>query len=339
MKRTTMADVAALAGVSKTTVSFVLNERPGLKAETKAKVLAAIEELGWTPSATARTLSGKLTDTVGVVLNRPPRLSGIEPTLNDYYMGVERGLSHREVSMLTRVVNSHEAELLTLRTWWHGGRVDGTILHDLRAGDDRPGLLASLGMPVVGVGDLTWRDQLPVAWSDDAAAIDQVVGYLYALGHRRIARLCDRPILSYSRIRTDAFTAACARRGLGESRVVEVPSLPATAAQATRELLLSAERPSALFYENTVTAMAGLAVAGEMGIAVPRQLSVVAWGSAQLCDYTHPTLSAVEENGMAVGVRAAELLLDVITGREPGDGQCPTPAFTPRGSTAPWTAA
>jgi DNA-binding LacI/PurR family transcriptional regulator len=75
-----------------------------------------------------------------------------------------------------------------------------------------------------------------------------------------------------------------------------------------------------------------------MGIAVPSQLSVVAWGSAQLCDYTHPTLSAVEENGMAVGVRAAELLLDVITGREPGDGQCPTPAFTPRGSTAPWTA-
>ncbi|MDR1431390.1 MAG: LacI family transcriptional regulator [Propionibacteriaceae bacterium] len=335
IKRVTMADVAALAQVSKTTVSFVLNDRPGLSAATRDRVLAAAEELGWTPSAAARTLSGKGTDTIGVVLNRPPRLTGIEPALEDYFQGVEREVSHRLISLLTRVVSSHEEELLTLRSWWYSRRVDGVILVDLRANDDRPSALRNAHVPVAGVGDPKLRNQLPVAWHDDSAAIDQVVGYLHALGHTRIARLSDRSVLSYAKIRNDAFEKSCADRRLSEQMVCPIEATAAAAAQTTRELLMLAKRPTAILYDNAVTAMAGMAVAQEMGIQVPRELSVVAWGGSQICNYTHPTLSAVEGDDLGLGMQAVRMLLSKLKGEDVGDGQCATPIFVPRGSTAP----
>lgn len=335
LKRITMADVARHAGVSKATVSFVLNDRPGLAAATRARVLAAAEELGWTPSAAARTLSGKRTDTIGVVLNRPPRITGVEPALDEFFQGVERELSHRSISLLMRVVPSHAAEMLAIRTWWYGGRVDGVVLVDLREGDDRPEQLSGAGIRAVGVGDPAIANGLLTAWRDEATVIDQVVGYLATLGHQRIARLSDRSVLSYAMVRNDAFRAGCHNRGLGDCPVLEVTATPSSGAQATRELLLGPDRPSAIVYDNTVTAMAGLAVAHEMGVRVPEQLSIVAWGDSEVASHTHPTLSCIEGDGRELGGRAARMLLDLVAGTDPGDGRCDTPRFVPRGSTAP----
>ncbi|MDR1710549.1 MAG: LacI family transcriptional regulator [Propionibacteriaceae bacterium] len=334
-KRPTMADVAALAGVSKTTVSLVLNDRPGLPASTRERVLAATEQLGWTPSATARALSGAKTDTIGIVLNRPPAITGIEPALDAFFQGVEREVSHRSISLMMRVVNSHAAELTALRSWWYGGRVDGVVLVDLRANDDRPTALGKAHIPVVGVGNAALRPILPVAWRDDGAAMDEVVAYLTALGHTRIARLSDRSVLAYARARSEAFEASCSIRGLSDYTINDIAATHAASAQATRGLLMQAAPPSAIVYDNTVTAMAGMAVAQEMGIQVPKDLSIVAWGNSEICNYTHPTLSAVEADDKDVGSMAARMLLDMIAGQEPGDGKCPSPVLVPRGSTAP----
>ncbi|HEY0189434.1 MAG TPA: LacI family DNA-binding transcriptional regulator [Cellulomonas sp.] len=335
MKRVTMADVAARAGVSKATVSYALNDRPGLADSTRTRVLAAAEELGWTPNAAARVLSGARTDTVGLVLNRPPSLVGIEPCYSSFLQGIEGELSRHAVSLLMKVVQDHEHELLTLRSWWSGGRVDGVVLIDLRVGDDRPALLAEAGIPVVGVGDPSMAGGMPTSWTDDAASVHSVVSYLAALGHRRIARVADRGVLAHSTVRTAAFHAACALAGVTETAVVEGGATPAEGAGVTRALLTRPDAPTAVVYDNTVTAMAGVAVAAEMGVDVPGRLSVVAWGDPAQCEYTHPTLSAVDHDAMDQGARAVRMLLDLVAGSDPGDGCGGAPVFIPRGSTAP----
>jgi DNA-binding LacI/PurR family transcriptional regulator len=81
--------------------------------------------------------------------------------------------------------------------------------------------------------------------------------------------------------------------------------------------------------------MAGIAVAAEMGVDVPGRLSVVAWGEASLCEYTHPTLSAVDHDPLEQGARAVRMLLDIVAGGDGGDGAGGAPVFVPRGSTAP----
>jgi DNA-binding LacI/PurR family transcriptional regulator len=330
-----MADVAARAGVSKATVSYALNDRPGLAASTRARVLAAAEDLGWTPNAAARVLSGARTDTVGLVLNRPPGLVGIEPCYTGFLQGVEGELSRHAVSLLMKVVPDHEQEQLTLRSWWSGGRVDGVVLIDLRVGDDRPALLAEAGIPAVGGGDPSVSGGIPTSWTDDAASVHDVVHYLAALGHRRIARVADRAVLVHSTIRTRAFHEACAAAGVTETAVVECGASPAEGAAATRALLTRPDAPTALVFDNTVTAMAGIAVAAEMGVDVPGRLSVVAWGEASLCEYTHPTLSAVDHDPLEQGARAVRMLLDIVAGGDGGDGAGGAPVFVPRGSTAP----
>src|SRR5690606_14605312 len=104
---------------------------------------------------------------------------------------------------------------------------------------------------------------------------------------------------------------------------------------ATRELLTSPTRPTALIYDNDVMAIAGLAVAQEMGLAVPGDLSIVAWDDSPLCQLVHPPLTALSRDIPAYGAHAARRLLDVIAGRPSGSWQDETAQLTPRRSTAP----
>ena len=106
-------------------------------------------------------------------------------------------------------------------------------------------------------------------------------------------------------------------------------------ASATRSLLARRSRPTAIVYDNDVMALAGVAVAQEMGVPVPEGVSIVAWDDSPLCRLVHPSLSAVSRDIAAYGARAAECLLDVIAGRRIEGFQDATPKLVPRGSTAP----
>jgi DNA-binding LacI/PurR family transcriptional regulator len=174
-------------------------------------------------------------------------------------------------------------------------------------------------------------------WSDDAGALTDVVEYLVALGHRRIARVTGLPDLLHTRIRDDAFAAACARAGVTDQVVVPADYTGGMSARITRRLLSSRTAPTAIIYDNDVMAVAGLAVAQEMHRAVPGDLSIVAWDDSPLCQLVHPPLTAVSRDIPAYGAHAARHLLALIAGEPAADFQDETPRLVPRGSTAPPT--
>ncbi|HEV2778320.1 MAG TPA: LacI family DNA-binding transcriptional regulator [Actinophytocola sp.] len=335
MRRPTIADIARRAGVSKGAVSYALNNRPGVSPHTRERILAIAEEIGWRPNSAARALSGAAANAIGLALHRPAKILGIEPFFMELVSGMEGVLSAAGSALMLQVVGDADTELALYRRWWGERRIDGAILTDLRTDDPRVGLLTELALPAVIVGGPTGVGSLPHVWSDEAAAVTETVSYLAALGHRRIGRVAGLPELLHTHHRDAAFATAGATLGVDTSMVIWTDYTGDEGAHATRTMLSNPARPTAILYDNDIMAVAGLSVAHEMGLAVPTDLSIVAWDDSPLCQVVRPPLTALTRDIPAYGARSAALLLEVIGG-EPGAGvEVPHPRLTPRGTTAP----
>jgi DNA-binding LacI/PurR family transcriptional regulator len=332
--RPTIADIARRAGVSKGAVSYALNGRPGVSELTRQRILRIAEEVGWKPSSAARALSGVRVGAVGLAVSRPARVLGLEPFFMQLISGIEAELSAHDTALMLQVVADHQAESDTHRRWWAERRVDGVILVDLRVDDRRVHVLAELGMPAVVIGGPSTDRQVIEVWSDDHEPMATLVGYLAALGHRRIAHVTGPSRLLHVQMRSQACRDTAARLGLEEPLTLEVDYTGELAARATRTLLSASPRPTAIIYDNDVMAVAGVSVAQEMGVAVPRDMSIVAWEDSPLCELVHPPLTALHRDVMAYGSHAARRLLDFLGGAPDGAFQDATSHLIPRGSTS-----
>jgi DNA-binding LacI/PurR family transcriptional regulator len=335
VKRPTIADIAQRAGVSKGAVSYALNGQPGVSEATRQRIVAIAQEIGFNPNNAARALSGASARAVGLTLCRPARILSIEPFFMGLISGFEAELSARGFALTLQVVATPENEVEVYRRWWGERRVDGVFVTDLRDDDIRIPVLQELQLPAVVIGGPGGTGSVTQIWSDDAGAVTEAVRYLVALGHRRIARVGGLPELMHTQTRTKAFTEVCT--SLGVESAVTMPSdyTGEEGGRATRRLLIGTERPSAIIYDNDVMAVAGLAVAQEMGLSVPGDLSIVAWDDSPLCSLVHPPLTALSRDISEYGSHAARQLLAAIDGKPVTNVEAGTAHLTPRGSTAP----
>ncbi|MCR6490206.1 LacI family transcriptional regulator [Amycolatopsis sp. OK19-0408] len=199
MKRPTITDIAREAGVSKGAVSYALNGRPGVSEATRRRITEIARSLGWSPSNTARALSGGRTGAIGLVLDRPPEL--FFPALLDGFPG----------ELLLHVAAGREASLAVFRRWHAERRVDGVLLTE----PDRAAELVRIGLPAVLLGGPGGLPGVPTARVDDTAAAAEALAYLAALGHRRVVRIAGAPVFADAATRETAFRAAAWRLGLG----------------------------------------------------------------------------------------------------------------------------
>jgi DNA-binding LacI/PurR family transcriptional regulator len=330
----TISDIARQAGVSKGAVSFALNGRPGLSDDTRARILKIAGDLGWYPNSAARALSAARADACGLVLARPAKILAFEPFFMEFIAGVESELSARSIGLTLQLTPDVDAERVVYQRWWAERRVDGVLMVDLRVDDPRVADLVRLGLPAVVVGGPLEGGVLPAVWHDEAPVMSEVVRYLAALGHRRIARVAGVPGFVHAEQRTAAFRAVVAELGL-EAPVVSTDFLPESGARATRRLLSASEPPTAIVYDSDVLAVTGLGVAHQMGYRVPDDLSIVAWDDSLICQVVHPPLTAVIRDIPAYGAAAARRLLAAVDGDDGGDVETPVGQLVPRASTGP----
>lgn len=316
-------------------VSFALNGRKGVSEQTRARVLQVADELGWAPSTTARSLVEAKTDTFGLVLSRDPRNLGVESFYMEFFAGLEVELAKRSYSLLLQVVPTVEDQLVSLKRWRNSHRVDGIILTDLVDDDPRVAFAAAWDdLPTVVVGDPSVADGLTSIWTDDAVSMRAALGHLARQGHQRVGRISGLASLAHTRIRNEAFIGEAAVLGV-TPLIIETDYTPEAGARATREALSSPRRPTALIYDNDVMAVAGLAVAMEQGLNVPRDLSVIAWDDSVLCEHTYPKLTALSHDVVAFGAHVARRLFDVVGGAPPAAFLDSTPQLRVRNSTGP----
>lgn len=335
MSRTvTIADVAARAGVSKGSVSFVFNDRPGIAPGTKDRILAAARELGYTPSRAARALSTRRADAVGLVLARPHDVLRADPFFPPFIAGVESVVAPAGSSIVLRLVDpDEEADVYT--SLWSARQIDGALLTDLRAEDPRPALLRELSLPYVSLNRPDVRSDGPAVRCDDRAGVEAAVTALAAQGHRRIAHVAGPAHYLHAVARREAWEQVIAGCGLPAGPLVSADFSAAGGAAATDELLSLPEPPTAIVFANDLMALAGMSVAGRRGLRIPDDLSVVGFDDTDIAAHLFPPLASVRTDAFGWGAAAGTALLATIAGTAPDDVDLPPAEFVPRASVGP----
>ncbi|WP_432483782.1 LacI family DNA-binding transcriptional regulator [Kineococcus esterisolvens] len=322
--RPTIRDIARVAGVSKASVSYALNDLPGVSAATRERVLLAARELGWRPSAAARSLSHARAHAVGLAVARDVELLGEEPYYMRLVAGMEGVLATESVSLLMTVVPDAATAVDVLRRWWAERRVDGVVLTDLLVDDPRLALVAELGVPAVVRGGAD--EALPggagvptvaVSVEEEREPFAEVVEHLLERGHRQLARVSGPSQFQHTRRRDRAWREVTTAALGAEQEVVVADYSARGGLEATRALLARAQPPTAVLYDNDVMAATVVAERRLLGVRVPQDLAVVAGEDSILCRLADPSITALRRDVVADGAASARLLLDLLAGRSP----------------------
>ena len=329
--RPTIADVARRAGVSPAAVSFAVNDRPGVGAATRARILLAAEELGWRPSASARALTEARARAVGLVLARDPARLELDAFFVRFLSGVERTLAPRDYALLLQLVpTGAEAGAGAYDRLAAAGRVDGFLLTDVELEDPRFERLEAAGVPVVIAGHPAGHAPFPWVETDHARGMTEVVAHLVGLGHRDIAFVGGPAAYEFVQVRLARWREGLAAAGLGAGAVAHVEDGDVEPVAAVLDT-----RPTAVVCTSDPVAMAVVGVARERGLAVPGDLSVTGFDDSPLAALASPALTSVRVDYVEFGAAATAALLAAIDGEEQPDYAPSPPSLVARASTAP----
>lgn len=320
-KRPTQADVARIAGVSQATVSYVISGRAGssVPEETRRRVLAVVQEIGYIPDSAARSLRTRRTGTIASV---------IPDITNPFYPAFERGIqdgAERQGYVLT-VYNTDgdsEKEARSLRSLLEG-RVDGLIgvffhhsVQDLRPLFDRGIAVTRLEPAFREPGELP-LDNLHV---DNTKAAHAATTYLIGRGHRHLAMIAGQRGPREARL--IGFQQALSEHGLlvGAGAIQEGDFREGGGATAMRRILALEPRPTAIFAANDVMAMGAMLALREAGLRVPQDVAVMGFDDIPMAKLVSPPLTTVAQFPEALGHRAIELLLERMAGKVTGGGR------------------
>jgi LacI family transcriptional regulator len=311
----TMADVARLAGVSVTTVSFVVNDRPGtgLRAETQERVRAAIVELGYRPNLQARGLARSTTQTIGFVGE------GLGSPYAGRIISGAHALARAHHSMLLILDAEDEDELAESVAEFVARRVDGVIVATEGTKPVRlPKLIAQV--PAVLVNCMVPGARVPSLLPDDAQGGRTAARMLLREGHRSIACLAGDPTAWATKQRVKGFRAELAAAGIeGRSVPVHFGDYRAESGyQLCLALMRRRRAPTGIFLGNDRMAMGAYYALAELGLRVPDDVSVVGYDDQEeLADSMRPGLSTIKLPFYDLGRLAAQHLFDHTTGSLP----------------------
>lgn len=276
-------------------------------------------------------MKGSTSTSVGLVIRRPPRQFAADAFYGELISGLDDALRDRGLRVLMHAVDGMPAELATYRRWVAGVNVRAVVLVDLVPDDPRPALLAELRLPAVVVGEPEPSVTTPSVRTDNYAAMREAVEQLAALGHRRIGHVTGITTLVHTRERARGFSDAIAELGL-EALTEEGDYTQQSGERATDRLLATSAPPTAVIYDNDLMAVGGLGSARRQDVAVPSELSILAWDDSPLCRLSEPALSVMSHDARAHGVLAGRLLLDILDGTQPASVFAAAPVFVARGS-------
>lgn len=324
MASISIREVADRAGVSRATVSRVLNGSITLVTEsTRDRVLDAARELGYHPSAVARGLAGKPMDSIGVVLAyRLPSVTS-DPFLGPVLDGIlEMNKRRRQKTVLFTENDWKDAEN-NLPTYCDG-HCDGLILVIPRSDSGIATELHRRKMPFVVVGQEQEHPEIAVVDVDNVALAYDAVRHLTLQGHRRIAALCGNPELASSGQRLEGYLRALRDAGLAPEEALVLPGeyWEWSGRQNTEALMRrpTGQRPTALFCSNGRIALGALCALDQLKIRVPEEISVTAVCETPTIATAQIRLTATEMPLRQIGERAVECLLErVQQGRTEGD--------------------
>ncbi|RPI34513.1 MAG: LacI family transcriptional regulator [Chloroflexota bacterium] len=323
-KRSTAKEVAELAGVSRTTVSFVLNNVPGMRIsdETRQRVLQAARDLNYYPDATARRMVSGQTRVIGFVLRQDPDQALADHFLPRVLNGLSKAANEQGYHILFEPIPPKDETGIYMRLI-NERHVDGIVLSGPRSDDIELLRLHAEGANVVLMGQLP-DSHIPSIDVDNVGGAQMAVHYLIGLGHRRIGMITNAP-LAYTAAtdRLAGYRLALESAGIAynEDLIRHGNFTIQSGFAAMNELLLGKPFPSAVFVASDTVALGALQAIRQAGMKVPDDISLCGFDDIPLSEFIDPPLTTVRLPAYGLGWGAAELLIRFISNDDLRDSQ------------------
>ena len=310
----TIKDVARMAGVSTTTVSHVINKTRFVAEATQKKVLAAVDELNYAPSAVARSLKCNTTRTIGMLVTK-----STNPFFAEVVHGVEEfcyGAGYTLILCNTEGNLSKQRDYLRMLA---EKRVDGLLVMCSDLDEQLLGLLERQKETPMVIMD--WGPESPHTDKiQDNAELGGYVATKFFIehGHKAIGCLTGHSEKTACRERLKGFRKAMSEAGLEvkEDWILEGDFECESAVDAAKQIISMAERPSAIFCFNDIMAMAMISTFQQAGIRVPEDISIIGYDNIDLAPYFSPPLTTIHQPKRRLGKSAVEILMDRVKDKE-----------------------
>lgn len=315
-KRTTSRDVAKLAHVSRTTVSFILNNVPGvsISAATRKRVLDAAQKLNYSPNIAGKKLVSGKSYTIGLVLCQSPEQIFTDAFLPQVILGVENAAMQQGFHVLLKPVNPSDAggyaRLIT------ENHVDGILLSGPRQDDLALMSLHQQRVPILLMGQLPETD-IPFVDVNATAGAELAVTHLIEQGHERIGIITNAPLdYTSAQQRRDGYFEALKKSKLpiDKALIQEGNYTPASGFGAMQALLQLSPRLTAVFVASDVVAMGAMLAIKEAGLNIPKDVAVVGFDDIPLAEYFDPPLTTIRLPAFGLGWAGGERLIRLIQG-------------------------
>ncbi len=315
VKRATAQDVAVLAGVSRTTVSFVLNEVPGMRIsdETRQRVQDAAQQLSYHPDATARRMVTGRTDVIGFVLRQSPDQVFADQFLPQVLNGLSHAATAQGYHVLIEAIppeDESDAYVRLIRE----RHVDGIVLSGPRFDDEELLRFHAEGWPVVLMGQLPNTDLMFVD-VDNVGGAATATHHLIALGHRRIAMITNaKRTYTAAADRLAGYQQALRTAGIAYTEtLIECGDFTLQSGrEAMTKLLQRDPRPTAVFVASDTVALGALQAIRACGLRVPDDMALVGFDDVPFAEFVDPPLTTIRLPAYGLGWGAADLLIRAI---------------------------
>ncbi|MBB4096990.1 LacI family DNA-binding transcriptional regulator [Sphingomonas kyeonggiensis] len=311
MERTgkpTINDVARIAGVSKKTVSRVINRSPLLNSDTRAKVEQVIADLGYVPNVQARALALRRNFLIGLIHDNP----NAQMVMN-VQAGMLEAMRDTEFELIVRPIDRGSSTMLEdVRNFLERQRLYGVMfLPPVSENEMVAELCRELGIRYVRMGSATLDSSEHMVASNDSEVVTEAVNHLIALGHRRIGLIAGPHGFRSARERRKGFENALEEAGikLPRSLIADGNYTFETGLAAADRLLDLSPRPTAIFASNDEMAAATLHAARRRGMSVPEDLSIVGFDDTAIASHIWPPLTTVHWPIISMARSAALKLL------------------------------
>ena len=332
----TINDVARLSGVSKKTVSRVINRSPLLNQETRERVEGVIRQLGYVPNPQARALALGRNFLVGLIHDNP----NAQMVLNVQH-GILEALQGTDFEMVVRPVDRNSSAMLDdVRAFLERQRLFGVVLlPPISENDGLAALCDELGVRYVRMGSAKLDEPGHMVASNDREAVKEATGYLIQQGHRLIGLIEGPDGFRSARERRFGFEDALAAAGINlpRSLIAAGNYTFETGVTAANRLLDLSPRPTAIFASNDEMAAGVVFAARERGIGVPEELSVIGFDDTPIAAHIWPPLTTVRWPIVSMARSAAHKLVgDVVADDAPEEHPSMLQSMlVKRGSVAP----
>ena len=310
----TIFDVAQASGVSYSTVSRVLNGFEFVKADTRARVLEAAEQLGYIANIQARSLAGGKSKIIGVLV----------PSLDNAYIsavcqGIDKELVHAGYDLMLYTTHRKQGKEAQYAHAIAGGLTDGLLLMVPLIDSDRLeasylDVLQKKNFPYVLIDQTDAAGKSTVVDSDNWQGAFDATQYLIDLGHKRIGFSTGMMAINAARERLGGYKAALKANNIAvkKSLIVEGSFAYEGGYRATEKLLKLNKKPTAIFASNDLSAFGVMDAVRDKGLSIPEDISVVGFDDIPQASITYPKLTTVKQPLEQMGREAVKLLLDQI---------------------------